>query len=466
MLQMGGIVVIPDWVANSGTAQLFHRGLSIVFPSADLAATPRLVLDACAKPIVDFLNDAYDFVNNPVMWPLGCYKLAQERMKNPRLMHPISNPAGSKFVISRPDNTGKTPEEKAELMCKYMAEVIPSKEALVDLVRSSPNAVVAYNGFECSGRLHIGGFGINAAMANNLIKNGNFTFIIFNADMFAAMNGKCGGDLTKIRVLGNYFVEVWKASGIDMSAVKIIWASDLMVGETAEKYWKTLVDVSSRMTLKRAIRCTPALGRKTDEEDADYLEHLKASMVLYAACQIADTQMLGVDVITMGIDQRKINMAAIEHAQAIGKKPPIVMHYDLIPGLKQDQAKMSKSNPDSAIFVEDTREDVARKIKGAYCPPGEGSETNPCLAYVKQLIVPMWEFVKSPTIPGFLVDGVLYSTYETLEAEYKAGKVHPKGLKDALTGWINDILQPIRDHFTNDPAAHELFEEVKRITAV
>ena len=29
---------------------------------------------------------------------------------------------------------------------------------------------------------------------------------------------------------------------------------------------------------------------------------------------------------------------------------------------------MSKSDPDSAIFMEDTSEDVARKIKNAYCP--------------------------------------------------------------------------------------------------
>ena len=29
---------------------------------------------------------------------------------------------------------------------------------------------------------------------------------------------------------------------------------------------------------------------------------------------------------------------------------------------------MSKSNPESAIFMEDSAEDVARKLKKAYCP--------------------------------------------------------------------------------------------------
>ena len=31
---------------------------------------------------------------------------------------------------------------------------------------------------------------------------------------------------------------------------------------------------------------------------------------------------------------------------------------------------MSKSDPDNAIFMADSREDVKRKIKKAYCPEG------------------------------------------------------------------------------------------------
>lgn len=38
-------------------------------------------------------------------------------------------------------------------------------------------------------------------------------------------------------------------------------------------------------------------------------------------------------------------------------------------GLIEGQEKMSKSHPDSAIFMEDTEEDVNRKMKKAFCPP-------------------------------------------------------------------------------------------------
>jgi tyrosyl-tRNA synthetase len=43
---------------------------------------------------------------------------------------------------------------------------------------------------------------------------------------------------------------------------------------------------------------------------------------------------------------------------------------------------MSKSDPDSAIFMEDSAEEVERKIKKSYCPPGIAKE-NPILDYTK-----------------------------------------------------------------------------------
>ena len=42
-------------------------------------------------------------------------------------------------------------------------------------------------------------------------------------------------------------------------------------------------------------------------------------------------------------------------------KPVIISHHMLM-GLKEGQEKMSKSDPDSAIFMEDAAEDVKRKV--------------------------------------------------------------------------------------------------------
>jgi tyrosyl-tRNA synthetase len=46
---------------------------------------------------------------------------------------------------------------------------------------------------------------------------------------------------------------------------------------------------------------------------------------------------------------------------------------------------MSKSDPESAIFMEDTEADVKTKIKKAYCPVGIVAG-NPIMDYVKNII--------------------------------------------------------------------------------
>ena len=48
---------------------------------------------------------------------------------------------------------------------------------------------------------------------------------------------------------------------------------------------------------------------------------------------------------------------------------------------------MSKSDPSSAIFMEDSEQEVNTKIKKAFCPP-EVVEGNPCMSYVQMIIFP------------------------------------------------------------------------------
>ena len=88
---------------------------------------------------------------------------------------------------------------------------------------------------------------------------------------------------------------------------------------------------------------------------------------------------LKADICQLGIDQRKVNMLAREYAgdKKMRFKPVVVSHH-MLSGLKEGQEKMSKSDPDSAIFMEDTVEDVKRKLKKAYCPPG--TLPSPCHA--------------------------------------------------------------------------------------
>lgn len=56
-------------------------------------------------------------------------------------------------------------------------------------------------------------------------------------------------------------------------------------------------------------------------------------------------------------------------------------------GLIEGEEKMSKSNPNSAIFMEDTEKEIIKKINQSYCPPKE-VEKNPCFEYIKYIVFP------------------------------------------------------------------------------
>ena len=54
-------------------------------------------------------------------------------------------------------------------------------------------------------------------------------------------------------------------------------------------------------------------------------------------------------------------MLAREYCDAAGiKLKPIILSHHMLYGLAKGQQKMSKSNKDSAIFMEDTVDDVTR----------------------------------------------------------------------------------------------------------
>jgi tyrosyl-tRNA synthetase len=154
-------------------------------------------------------------------------------------------------------------------------------------------------------------------------------------------------------------------------------------------------------------------------------------------------------------------MLAREYCDASKRKfKPIVLSHHMLMGLGEGQAKMSKSDPASAIFVEDTEADVNVKIKKAYCPPGV-IENNPILDYLKHIIfaaeVPCFKISRSAQNGGDLE----YTDYEALEADYQSEAIHPGDLKPAVAKAINYLISPIRDHFLSNPEAKKLLEQVK-----
>lgn len=114
--------------------------------------------------------------------------------------------------------------KRIELIKSVGEEIVGSDEMIKNKLEGKmfPRA---YDGFEPSGRMHIAQGLLRAVNVNKMVDAGCI-FIFWIADYFAMLNGKFNGDLEKIRTVGKYFIEVWKAAGMKLHNVKFIWASE------------------------------------------------------------------------------------------------------------------------------------------------------------------------------------------------------------------------------------------------
>ena len=379
-------------------------------------------------------------------------KEPQEKKSKDKKADSSGEAAAAAAVEAPPD-----PEfDKKLAMVRSVGEECVSDPELRNLLLKKPNFVL-YDGFEPSGRMHIAQ-GVFKAMNVNKCTQAGGTFIFWVADWFALMNDKMGGDLERIRTVGQYLIEVWTAAGMDMSRVKFLWSSD-EITKHARGYWTQALDIARRFTIARIKKCCQIMGRKEGS--------LTAAQILYPLMQCTDIFFLRADVCQLGVDQRKVNMLAREYCDFAGiKLKPIILSHHMLYGLSKGQAKMSKSNKESAIFMEDSPEDVRRKLTNAYCPPEaeaheekpeeeqmqlvEDNLKNPCLDYVQHILF---------SVPGatFTAGGVTYTDYESVRAAF-VGKLSESQLKDALVGAVNALLQPVRSHFQQNAEAKRILD--------
>ena len=87
------------------------------------------------------------------------------------------------------------------------------------------------------------------------------------------MNDKMMGDLEKIQEVGRYFIEIWRASGLIMSNVKFLWASNCINNES-NRYWLKVIDVARSVKLNRIKKTCKIMGRKDQD-------NLQAAQIMY-----------------------------------------------------------------------------------------------------------------------------------------------------------------------------------------
>lgn len=150
----------------------------------------------------------------------------------------------------------------------------------------------------------------------------------------------------------------------------------------------------------------------------------------------------------------------------------------MVPGLAG--GKMSSSDPNSKIDFLDPPTVIRKKIKAAFCEPGNVTE-NGLLAFVKAVLIPISELrIERESGEGISVDvlepgrgdqkpfaaegapegtvfsvvrpekyggAVHYKTFEELERDFKEEVIHPGDLKGAVGDAIVRLLEPVQAMF-------------------
>ncbi len=341
-------------------------------------------------------------------------------------------------------------EEKIRLFYRRPTEEIVSRERLIELLEEG-RELKHYIGFEVSGFAHLGTGLVTAIKIKDLIKAG-VKPTIFLADYHSWINKKLGGDLKLIqRVSLTYFKSVFLSLGLEEEKVEYVLGSSIY----DEEYWKLVLEIGNKMTLARVKRALTILGREESESNP-------VSFLIYPLMQAADIFKLNVDIAHAGMDQRKAHMLAIDAAEKLSLKKPLALHTHLLPALNSKGrmgpfSKMSKSIPNSAIFVHDSEEEIRKKISEAFCPAKE-VEGNPVFEIMKYVIyLDDEEEVTLERDKKF--GGTLTASFSEIEKLYREGKIHPLDIKKHVAEKLCELLEPTRKYFEKH---QELLEEIMR----
>ncbi len=357
-------------------------------------------------------------------------------------------------------------EEKIELIKNTFEEIVgidELKEVFEKFESGELKEIRAYDGFEPSGQIHIAQGLMKAAQVNKLTSCG-VTFVFWVADYFAWLNNKFGGDLEKIQTCGEYLIEVWKSCGMNLENVEFVWTSKELKENPV--YWDNFLKLSTIPSVTRVLRCGQIMGREDNTENP-------ASQIVYPLMQANDINHLRADIAQLGLDQRKVNMLARDIFPKMGWKKPIVVSHHMLLGLqkidtdkegtdRKIEMKMSKSKPNTAIFMTDSKEDVEKKFKKAHSTDGV-IEDNPVLEYFRYIVFESFDEIEIQRPEQF---GGEYkaNSYQQLEEDFKNQVIKSFDLKMMCARYINELLEPTRKHFEENKEAKELLERVQSYT--
>ncbi len=367
-------------------------------------------------------------------------------------------------------------DEKYDLIVRNTFEFVGDPEILKKIL--SKRDVKIYWGTAPTNPIHIGYYVPLLKIADFLKAGCQVTILI--ADLHAYLDNM-KSSLEQLSYRTEYYTVMIKAilesQNIDITKLKFV------IGSSFQMSTEYTMDVYKALSLTSL-----AEAKHAGSEVVKQSSNPRMNGLVYPMLQCLDEQYLDVDLQFGGVDQRKIFMMSRELHPKLKYKKIFHLMNEMVPGLrtkknkfnqlKEDllkaiseskdektlmktmddlmnkdgdtnsiqETKMSSSNFDSKIDMLDSKNKIKKKIRAAYCLPGEVDDNPPLVLLEKIIMLVNDKFVinRKEEHGG----SNEYDDIQQVKNEFKELKLHPDDLKNGIIDGLNQILDPIRKVFS------------------
>merc|ERR1712168_1375354 len=333
---------------------------------------------------------------NLLRWHRHIHSFSAEEQKD----FPITDKT-IKDIITMSAGSQLSPAEKKALITRNLQETL-GEDRIEEVLKTRDLKV--YWGTATTGKPHIAYFVAMSKIADFLSAGCEVTILF--ADLHAYLdNMKAPWELLKLRT--EYYEASIKAMltsiGVSLEKLHFVKGTDYQL---SKEYSLDVYRLSSVVTEHDA--------RKAGAEVVKQVSHPLLSGLLYPGLQALDEQYLGVDAQFGGVDQRKIFTYAEKYLPSLGYAKRAHLMNPMVPGLTG--AKMSSSEVDSKIDLLDSPGEIKKKLKKAFCEPGNITD-NGVLSFVKHVLFPLCGDFCVKRDPKWGGDKV-YTVFEEVEQDF------------------------------------------------
>jgi tyrosyl-tRNA synthetase len=318
-----------------------------------------------------------------------------------------------------------------EKITKNLSEVIS-----LDLLKKkleSKKPLSAYIGFAPTGKIHIG-YLIPCMKIRDLTECG-IKVVIMLADVHAMIDDrKTPKDLIGHRTLyyEKVLSKIMQVLKVDARLVTFVKGSDFQL---TGDYMMDVLELSNNVTISAAKKA----GTEVVKQNKDP----KLGSALYPVMQAVDENYVGqialgqqIDIELGGADQRKIFCFSKDHDI---KRDPLTYLMNPIISLNKT-GKMSSSDANGKISLEDTDEMICEKIQKSFCADGQ----------IDCGVMKLFQCVLFPIFHQIVIKDKIFVDFEAFSSSFASGEIRAVDIKPILSDCLIQIVSEIRSFLMSD----------------